>query len=445
LDSKLRCLSLVGSYFGVHFGRFQLGAQKARVDVLDDFGEERDDDVFVREVFALFEVRRKKRLDSCAFGPVPARDGGGAVREVCVAGALSVDVEADADLGGDASYMLQHARNARFAAELPLEHCPRWRGLAGRKLGHELIGVPAKGGAHLGGHLGECSFETALADEAPRTGDVGPNVEVGHDLVVSSLWRKGPRESFTAGRGWWRRRGSSCDATMVMGVHALFMITKLLQGRTPPPPPYEYTAQEELAHALTHGVGALLALVAFGVLLVPALVHKSSAHVTGCAVYGVTLVMLYLASTLYHAVPASNARLKRWTQRLDHAAIYLFIAGSYTPFALFVLGDPWGPPLLGAIWGLAAVGLMVVVSPLRRFERLSLALYLFMGWLAVGVARPLFDAVSWPVVLLLTTSGLSYTLGVAFFVQERKWAHTVWHGFVLAGTTLHFLAVVAVV
>jgi hemolysin III len=235
------------------------------------------------------------------------------------------------------------------------------------------------------------------------------------------------------------------DAAVVMRAQDACMVWNPFKPRTPPPPVYEYTAQEELAHALTHGAGALFAVLGFAVLLVPVLVHRSRAHVVGCVVYGVTLVLLYGASTLYHAVPLSRPRLKRFTQRLDHAAIYLFIAGSYTPFALFVIGDGWGPPLLVAIWGLAAVGLVVLASPLRRFERLSLSLYLFMGWLAVGVARPLFDALSWPAIVLLVTSGLSYTFGVVFFVQERKWAHTVWHGFVLAGSTLHFLAVVVVV
>jgi hemolysin III len=234
------------------------------------------------------------------------------------------------------------------------------------------------------------------------------------------------------------------DVAVVNSAHDEDMVWNPFKPRTPPPPTYDYTAQEELAHAITHGAGAVFAVIGFAVLLVPVLLQRSRAHVIGCAVYGVTLVLLYLASTLYHAVPPSRPQLKRWTQRLDHAAIYLFIAGSYTPFGLFVLGDRWGPPLLGAIWGLAAVGLVVLASPLRRFERLSLTLYLGMGWLAVGVARPLFDALSWPALLLLVTSGLSYTLGVVFFVQERKWAHTVWHGFVLAGSTLHFLAVVAV-
>lgn len=223
------------------------------------------------------------------------------------------------------------------------------------------------------------------------------------------------------------------------------MVWNPFAPRTPPPPVYEYTPQEELAHALTHGIGALLGVLGFVVLLVPVLVQRSQTHVVGCAIYGVTLVLLYGASTLYHAVPLSKPRLKRWTQRFDHAAIYLFIAGSYTPFALFVIGDGWGPPLLASVWSFAAVGLIVLATPLRRFERLSLALYLGMGWLAVGVARPLFAALPWPALLLLVTSGLSYTLGVVFFVQERKWAHTVWHGFVLAGSALHFLAVVVVV
>lgn len=222
----------------------------------------------------------------------------------------------------------------------------------------------------------------------------------------------------------------------------------------PPAPVYvgEHTFGEEIAHAVTHGVGALLSLAGLVVLVVAAATLGSAIHVVGCAVFGATLLLLYLASTIYHAVPARLARAKRVLQRCDHGAIYLLIAGTYTPFTLFTLPEPWGMRLFLLIWGLAVVGLYVTVrsllspdttSSMRRYERLSLVLYLAMGWAVVLAAKPLVDSLPSVGFALVLAGGLAYTAGVAFFVQQKKWMHSVWHGFVMAGSGLHFAAVFA--
>ncbi|MCC7072057.1 MAG: hemolysin III family protein [Deltaproteobacteria bacterium] len=216
----------------------------------------------------------------------------------------------------------------------------------------------------------------------------------------------------------------------------------------------EHTLGEEIAHAVTHGVGALLSLAGLVVLVVAAATIGSAVHVVGCAVFGATLSLLYLASTLYHAMPARLARAKRVLQRCDHGAIYLLIAGTYTPFTLFTLPEPWGMRLFLLIWGLAVVGLYVTVrslmrpdttSSMRRYERLSLVLYLAMGWAVLLAAKPLVESLPAFNFGLMLAGGIAYTAGVAFFVQQKKWMHSVWHGFVMAGSGLHFAAVLVTV
>lgn len=212
-----------------------------------------------------------------------------------------------------------------------------------------------------------------------------------------------------------------------------------------------FTEGEELAHAISHGVGALCAVV--GAI---ALVVKASAGavdgvvVVGCAIYGATLITLFFASTLCHAAPQHLTRTRTLLQRVDHGAIYLQIAGTYTPFCLFIIPGPWGPRLLIAIWALAGVGLGNTMHSLlwpmnamkeRAYRRRSLVLYLLMGWLAVVALKPLVQALPAGPLALVFAGGLAYTVGVAFFVSTRKWSHSVWHGFVLAGAAAHFFAV----
>lgn len=207
----------------------------------------------------------------------------------------------------------------------------------------------------------------------------------------------------------------------------------------------EYTLGEEIAHAVTHGVGAALAIAGLAVLVVYAAVYGTASQVVGCSVFGATLFLLYLASTLYHAMPARSRRAKRVLQQLDHGAIYLLIAGTYTPFTLVALSGGWRMALFGAVWGLALVGLILTATPLRRFRRVSLALYLAMGWIGVVAVRPLVHALPWSTAALLVAGGLAYTIGVVFYARDRKWSHAVWHGFVLAGSGLHFFAILAIV
>jgi len=197
---------------------------------------------------------------------------------------------------------------------------------------------------------------------------------------------------------------------------------------------------EEVANSVSHGVALLAAIVSVP-FLVAAAVRFGAASVVGASVFAATMVLLYLTSTLYHALPAGRA--KRVFLKLDHGAIYIFIAGSYTPFALGVLGGPWGWTLFGVVWSLAAVGVT-----LKAFERLShpwwsTGLYLAMGWLVLVAVVPLVERVPTPGVALLVAGGVAYTAGVVFFLLDSRlrYAHAVWHGFVVAGTGFHFFAV----
>ena len=200
------------------------------------------------------------------------------------------------------------------------------------------------------------------------------------------------------------------------------------------------TLGEEIANAITHGVGLLLSLAGLPVLLTYGVARQSTATLVGAWVFAATMVVLYAVSTLYHALPDSKA--KRVFHVFDHAAIYLLIAGTYTPFTLGVLRGAWGWTLFGVVWGLAVLG--VTFKGVAGFQRphLSTAVYVGMGWLVVVAARPLVQNVPWQGLLLLVLGGLLYTGGVGFYAAKRmRYAHTVWHLFVLAGNACHFLAV----
>lgn len=200
------------------------------------------------------------------------------------------------------------------------------------------------------------------------------------------------------------------------------------------------SAGEELANALTHGLGLVASLVAGPVLLLAAVSRGDTWQILGCSVFVVSLLTLYTASTLYHALPSSPA--KQVLQILDHSAIYLLIAGTYTPFTLGVLRGAWGWSLFGVVWGLAATGILFKSVFGLRFPRTSTALYLAMGWLALLAVRPLRATIPQAGLDLLLIGGLLYTVGVIFFAWERpRYNHFVWHLFVLGGSTCHFLAV----
>lgn len=200
------------------------------------------------------------------------------------------------------------------------------------------------------------------------------------------------------------------------------------------------TLGEEIANSVSHGVALLAALVGAPFLLASAS-QLSATNIVGAAVFAGTMVLLYFTSTLYHALPAGRA--KAIFLKLDHGAIYLFIAGSYTPFALGALGGPWGWTLFGLVWAMAALGITLKAFDRLRHPWLSTGLYLAMGWIVLIAAVPLVERVAMPGLVLLVAGGLAYTVGVAFFLLDSKlkYAHAVWHAFVALGTGLHFFAV----
>jgi hemolysin III len=198
---------------------------------------------------------------------------------------------------------------------------------------------------------------------------------------------------------------------------------------------------EEIANSLSHGLGFLLAVASAPILIVVAAHQGHAANIVGASVFAATMMLLYFSSALYHATPQSVA--KNRLAKVDHGAIYLFIAGSYTPFALGVLAGAWGWTLFGLVWGLAAIGLVLKIFDRLSNPWLSTGLYLLMGWLIVIAAVPLTERVSAPGLGLLLAGGLAYTAGVAFYMTDArlKFGHFVWHLFVMAGTTCHFFAV----
>jgi len=197
---------------------------------------------------------------------------------------------------------------------------------------------------------------------------------------------------------------------------------------------------EEIANSVSHGVGFLAAVAVLPVLTINALQHGAAA-VTGALVFGVSAALLYLTSALYHALTPERA--KRVFRVLDHGAIYVLIAGTYTPFMLGVLRGPWGWSLLGAIWVLAIFGIVLKARIGVRHPRFSTALYLGMGWLVVVAAKPLWEAVPISGLAWLAAGGLAYTAGVGFYAASRlPYRHFVWHLFVLAGTACHAVAVI---
>ena len=197
---------------------------------------------------------------------------------------------------------------------------------------------------------------------------------------------------------------------------------------------------EEIANSVSHGVGLVAALVAAPFLVLAAARRSGAAGTVGATVFAGTVVLLYLASTLYHALPRHKAR--RMFRVIDHSAIFLVIAGTYTPFTLGVLRGTWGWTLLGLVWSLAVLGVTLKTVGGIRYPRLSTTLYLGMGWLALIAIRPLWLRIPVSGWLWLVAGGLAYTAGVAFYAADRvRYGHFVWHLFVLIGTVCHFFAV----
>lgn len=200
------------------------------------------------------------------------------------------------------------------------------------------------------------------------------------------------------------------------------------------------TRSEELANSISHGIGAILSIGAL-VAMVFLAAGQTAWHVVSVSIFGGSLVLLYSASTCYHA--ARRPRAKRVLQVLDHACIFVLIAGSYTPWMLVNLRGPWGWSLLGVVWGLAVFGSVLKAVFLPRFDKLGTALYVVMGWLIVLVSRPLLESVSTSGLIWLFAGGLAYSGGVYFYLKkEIRYGHLIWHLFVIAGSLCHVLAVV---
>jgi hemolysin III len=201
------------------------------------------------------------------------------------------------------------------------------------------------------------------------------------------------------------------------------------------------TRGEELANSVSHGMALLAAAAAVPVLVLASVRHGTAINVAAVSIFAATMLLLYATSAVYHAI--AHAGAKRVLRKLDHGAIYLFIAGSYTPFALGPLEGPWGWTLFGLVWSLAAVGVTLKALDRMSHPILSTGLYLAMGWLSVIAVKPLLASVATQGLFLLAAGGLAYTLGVVFFALDSRlrYAHFVWHLFVVAGTACHFFAV----
>ena len=200
--------------------------------------------------------------------------------------------------------------------------------------------------------------------------------------------------------------------------------------------------REEIANALTHGLAAAAALAASAVLITLAAIHGDGWQLASAIVFGITLLLLYTASTLYHAIqhPVSKGRLKVF----DHCAIYLLIAGTYTPFTLIGLRGPWGWGLFAAIWTLAVAGVVFKLFYTGRFKKLSTAIYVAMGWLVLVAIKPMWSSLDGWTLGWLFAGGAFYTLGTFFYHRESiPYSHAIWHSFVIAGSVCHFVSVTA--
>jgi hemolysin III len=204
----------------------------------------------------------------------------------------------------------------------------------------------------------------------------------------------------------------------------------------------EQTLGEEIANSVSHGVGFVAAIAVTPVLIVKS-IPGGAASIVGASIFGATMIILYLASTLYHSLHRTRAR--KLFQVFDHSAIFLLIAGTYTPFTLGLLRGPWGWSLFGVVWGLAVLGMVLKATAGAAPNRISTVLYLSMGWLALVAVRPIWMSMPAWGLFWLFGGGVFYSAGVAFFVNDSKvkYGHFIWHLFVLGGTAFHVVAVMA--
>lgn len=201
-----------------------------------------------------------------------------------------------------------------------------------------------------------------------------------------------------------------------------------------------YTAGEEIANSITGGVGVILAIAALSVLVTYAALRGDAWHVVTCAIFGATLIISYTTSTLYHSLPLPN--IKPLLRALDHSAIFLLIAGTYTPFLLVNLRGVWGWSLFGVIWSVAISGVVLRLVWKGRHHGVIVSLYVAMGWAVLVAIKPLLEHLATGGLVLLASGGVVYTLGVAFYAWRKlPYSHAVWHLFVLGGSALHFFAI----
>ncbi len=201
-----------------------------------------------------------------------------------------------------------------------------------------------------------------------------------------------------------------------------------------------FNLREELAHSVTHGIGIVFGIVGLIILMSHAASCGNTRYIVGCGIFCAALIILYSASTLYHGIQHPTA--KKIFRIADHSAIYLLIAGTYTPFTLVNLQGAWGWSLLGVAWGTALLGIILQFTPLRKYSHIRLILYLIMGWSIIVAVKPLAASVPPGAFKLIAAGGLSYTSGVVFYLWRRlPYHHAIWHLFVLCGSVLHYFAV----
>ncbi|MDO6436541.1 hemolysin III family protein [Cyclobacterium sp. 1_MG-2023] len=200
------------------------------------------------------------------------------------------------------------------------------------------------------------------------------------------------------------------------------------------------TLKEEFANTLTHLIGILFSIVAISLLVVFSVLNGTALDVVSCCIFGATMLLLYTSSTLYHAIQSTE--LKPLLRSIDHISIYFLISGTYTPFLLLGLGGTLGWVYFGIVWTITVFGLVFKIFFIGRFEKLSLILYLCMGWMALLLIKPLVANLSTEIIYLIAAGGLAYTLGTIFYANKKMlYAHAIWHVFVLVGTVLHFIAI----
>lgn len=213
---------------------------------------------------------------------------------------------------------------------------------------------------------------------------------------------------------------------------------KSLKNKIPLP---DYTLGEEITNSVTHGIGTMLSITALVLCIVRSAIHHDAWAVVSSAIYGSTLVVLYLMSTIYHSLARNKA--KRVFRIIDHCSIFLLIAGTYTPYTLVSIRGPLGWSMFGVIWGMAIAGIVFNAIDLEKFSKISFICYLVMGWAVVMAIKPIIASVAKGGLILLLAGGIAYSLGAVFYAvgAKKKYIHSVWHIFVIIGSVLHFFSV----